>query len=78
MKIEGFRSEAGGGCTEGNVIHVLVNCSETQMYRQKFLNRKWPTVSGEVAYKKLSGCVKISQLKQLGKFVSLDVCGRTK
>jgi len=56
--------QRGENVQRGNVLHVLVNCSETQMYRQKFLNRKWPTASGEVAYKKLASCVKVSQQKQ--------------
>jgi hypothetical protein len=29
----------------------------------------WPIINDEVAYKKLIGCMKISELKQLGKLL---------
>jgi hypothetical protein len=51
---------------EKTVSYNLINCSEMQRWTEDFLKSKWLSIN-EVSYKKLKGCTKLSEMRQLGK-----------
>jgi hypothetical protein len=66
-KLWGFRGRVKvGKChlhCDRNDIHILLNCSETEKWRQ--LNQKWPSNNEEEANNKFVRCSKTSELMQL-------------
>jgi len=66
-KLWGFRGRVKvGKChlhCDKNDIHILLNCSETERWRQ--LNQNWPSNNEEEANNKFVRCSKTSELMQL-------------
>jgi hypothetical protein len=51
-------------CRDGErAIHMLLNCKDTNTWREKCLNRKWLHVNDEVAFEKPVRCSRTTDLK---------------
>jgi hypothetical protein len=68
-KLKGLRGGVERGtcslsqCGE-NAIHTLLNCKETNRWREKYLNKKWLQMNNEVAFNKLVRCSRTNDLRQ--------------
>jgi hypothetical protein len=51
---------------EENHIHVILIGTETQRWREIFLNYKVLNISGDIHFKKVTNCTKTTELKKLG------------
>jgi hypothetical protein len=72
-KLRGMRRGLGEGrcplCREDeDVIHILLKCSETRKWRERFFNRKWLIVNEEVTYKRIN-YTNVVELENIGKYL---------
>jgi hypothetical protein len=42
------------------------NCPETQSWREKFIENKWLMIKEEISFKKIVGCTKSTNLRNVG------------
>jgi hypothetical protein len=79
LEIEGGCDvEGGGGETcpirrgKENATHVLFNCPEIRIGREIFLEKKWPVIKEETAFKKNYG---VHQNYRIQKFRNIFIQG---
>jgi hypothetical protein len=61
---KGFEKGRCPLCSENeDAVHILLKCSETRKWRDQFLSRKWQIVNEEIAYKKITNCTNIIELR---------------
>jgi hypothetical protein len=54
---------------EEKLLHILLKCSETRKWRERFLSRKWLIVNEEVTYKRAINCTNAVELRNIGKYL---------
>jgi hypothetical protein len=47
---------------EDSHLHILLNCKETKMLREKSLRKKWLSVNEDLAIKRTINCTKATDL----------------
>jgi hypothetical protein len=61
---------------EEDAKHILLKCSETKMWREECVNRKWMNINEDLGYRKLISCTNVNKIKYLGKYLFKTKCTR--
>jgi hypothetical protein len=62
-------------CSEDeDPIHILLKCSETRKWREKFLSRKWLRLNEWIAYTKIINCTNIIDLRNIESYLYKMKC----
>jgi hypothetical protein len=73
-QLKGVRRNADKGrcplCFEkDDVKHILLECEETNYWREKLIHGKWLSMNKEVAYRKILKITNRTHIQNLGKYL---------
>jgi len=55
--------------TEKKEKHIFLECTRTQRWKKKIFKNKWININEDKAHKKISSCIVIMKLKNVGKLL---------
>jgi hypothetical protein len=73
-KLRGMRKGSEKGrcpvrSEEEDPIHILLKLSETRMWREQFLSRKWKSLNEWIVFKKIINCTNSIELINIGSYL---------
>jgi hypothetical protein len=72
---KGFEKGRCPVCSEEeDIIHILLKCSETRKWREKFLSRKWLGLNEWIILKKIINCNNGIELRNIGSYLYKIKC----